>query len=42
MENVADRTVIDNHYLAQVRLDLAEVLDVCSITMGAMLAVVTC
>jgi hypothetical protein len=41
VEYIANRTVVDDHYLAQVGLDLAEVLNVCSITMRAMLTVVT-
>lgn len=41
MEDVAHRTVVQNHDLAEIRLHLGEILDVCAVAEGAMLTVVT-
>lgn len=41
MENIAHGTVVEDHDFTQVRLDLCQVFDVCAITEGAVLAVVS-
>lgn len=40
VEYVADRTVIEDHDLGQIRLNTAQILDVCAVSKGAMLSVV--
>lgn len=41
VENVAHGTVVQNHDFTQIWLHLSEILDVCSVAEGAVLAVVT-
>lgn len=40
VKDVAHRTVVQDHDLAEVRLDLSKILDVCAIAESAVLAVV--
>ena len=40
VENVAHWGIVDNHHLAQIRLDLTEILDVCAVPLRAMLSIV--
>lgn len=41
MEHIAHGAVIKNHYFAEIRLDLSEVLDVSPVAKRAMLSVVS-
>ena len=41
MENIAHGAVVEDHDFTQVRLDLCQILDVCAIAKGAVLAVVS-
>jgi hypothetical protein len=41
VKNIADRTIIHNHNATQIGLNLAEILDVCSVSLSAMLSVVS-
>lgn len=41
VKNVAHRTVVQDHYFAEVRLYLRKILDVCAVAKSAMLAVVS-
>lgn len=40
MEDITHRRVINDHDLTKVRLHLSEILDVCALAIGAVLAVV--
>jgi hypothetical protein len=40
MEDVADRAVVDDHDLAEIRFDLREILDVSSIARRAMISII--
>lgn len=41
MENIARWRIIDNHYLRKVRLNGAEILDIRTVALGAMLAIIS-
>jgi hypothetical protein len=41
VENIAHGTVVEDHDFTQVRFDLCQILDVCAIPEGAVLAVVS-
>lgn len=40
MKGVTDRTIVENHDFAEVRLYLTDIFDVCSVTERAMLTVI--
>ena len=42
MKNITQRTIIQNDNLAQIRLHGAQVLDICTAPVRAVLAVVAC
>ena len=41
MKNIAHGAVVENHDFTQIRFDLCQILDVCAIAEGAVLAVVS-